>query len=162
NYTAIVRGKNDGTGVGLVEIYDLDGPGESELANISTRSFVQTGDDVMIGGLIIGGDAGTATSVVLRAIGPSLADSGVDNSPQDPIPELNDGAGALIVSNDDWKETQQEAIEAVGLAPNDDRESALEIALGPGQYTAIVRGKNDTSGVGLVEAYNLEVNNSAA
>lgn len=155
-YTVILSGVNDTTGIALVEAYDLDGPTTSDLANISTRSFVQTGDDVMIGGIIISSDAGTGTTVVLRAIGPSLAGLGVAGTLEDPMLELHDSTGALIASNDDWKETQQTEIEDAGLAPNDDRESAIQIALGPGLYTAIVRGAGDTSGVALVEAYNLE------
>jgi hypothetical protein len=155
-YTAIVRGKDGGTGVGLVEIYDLDGAAVSEQANISTRSLVQTGEDVMIGGIIVGGASDTASTIVVRAIGPSLAAAGVANPLQDPVLELHDSTGAIIATNDNWKDTQQTEIEAAGLAPADDRESALQIVLGPGAYTAIVRGAGETSGVALVEAYNLE------
>lgn len=97
-YTAVVRGKNGGTGIGLVEIYDLDGAATSELANISTRSLVQTGEDVMIGGIIITGESGTGTTVILRAIGPSLTSLGVPNALQDPLLELRDASGALITS----------------------------------------------------------------
>ncbi len=155
-YTAIVVGNNGGTGVGLVEIYDLDGAAVSELGNISTRGSVQTGDGVMIGGFIVGGTESTASSMVVRAIGPSLSAFGVADALQDPTLELHDGSGTLIASNDNWKDTQQSELEAAGLAPTDDRESAIEIALGPGLYTAIVRGVGDTTGVALVEAYNLE------
>jgi hypothetical protein len=155
-YTAIVRGGNGTTGVGLVEIYDLDGAAVSELGNISTRGSVQTGDGVMIGGFIVGGTENTASTMVVRAIGPSLSDFGVANALEDPVLELHDGSGALLASNDNWKDTQQTELEAASLAPNDDREAAIEVALGPGAYTAIVRGAGDTSGVALVEAYNLE------
>ena len=154
--TAIVRGSNGGTGVGLVEIYDLDGASVSELGNISTRGLVETGDDVMIGGIIVSGSAATASTMVIRAIGPTLANFGVPDPLQDPTLALHDGTGALIAANENWKDTQQTELEASGLAPNDDRESAIQIALGPGAYTAIVRGSGDTSGVALVEAYNLE------
>jgi len=152
-YTAIVRGVDATAGVALVEAYDLDRSVDSKLANISTRGFVQTGDNVMIGGLIILGEADT--DVLVRAIGPTLANAGVDGALEDPILELYDANGSLIVSNDDWKSTQQTEIEATGLAPTDDRESAILMRLGPDSYTAIVRGKSDTSGVALVEVYNI-------
>ena len=152
-YTEIVRGVNATTGIGLVEVYDLDRLADSKLANISTRGLVQTGDNVMIGGLIIVGD--TATDVLVRAIGPELTVLGVDGALADPVLELHDQDGALITTNDDWKETQQAEIEATSLAPTDDRESAILATLSPANYTAIVRGKNDTIGVALVEAYNV-------
>ncbi len=126
---------------------------DSKLANISTRGFVQTGENVMIGGLIILGD--TDTEILVRAIGPTLAAVGVDGALEDPILELHDKDGSLITSNDDWKTTQQTDIEATGLAPTDDRESAILATLSPDSYTAIVRGKNDTTGVALVEVYNI-------
>ena len=152
NYTAVVSGKNGGTGVGLVEAYDLDQTA-GRLANISTRGFIDTGDNVMIGGIIVGGE--TACDILLRGIGPSLTDQGVPGALQDPTLELHDGNGNTLTSNDDWKETQQTEIEATGIPPTNDRESALISTVAPGSYTAIVRGKNDTTGIGLVEAYNL-------
>ena len=158
NYTAIVRGKNLTTGVGLVEAYDLDQPADSRLANISTRGFIDTGDNVMIGGIIIGPpNLGDAT-VLVRAIGPSLANANppVTGALQDPTLELHDVNGLLLTSNDDWKESQQSEIEATTIPPTDDRESALIRTLAPGNYTAIVRGKADTTGVGLVEVYHLQ------
>ncbi len=161
-YTAIVRGSNGGTGVGLVEIYDLDGAAISELGNISTRGSVETGDGVMIGGFIVGGTESTASTMVVRAIGPSLTAFGVADALQDPVLELRDGTGALIATNENWKDTQQTDLEASGLAPTDDREAAIQIALGPGAYTAIVRGAGDTTGVALVEAYNLEASGPVA
>ncbi len=151
-YTAIVRGAKGGTGVGLVEAYDLDAAAGS-LANISTRGFVDTGDNVMIGGFIIGG--GDAT-VLIRAIGPSLLAQRVPGALADPILELHDGSGNTLTTNDNWKETQQTEIEATGLQPSEDLESAILSTLAPGAYTAIVRGANDTTGVGLVEAYHLQ------
>ena len=114
---------------------------------------MQTGDDVMIGGFIIGGSA--SQRVLVRAIGPSLATSGVANALQNPTLELHDGNGTLLNSNDDWKSSQQPEITATGAAPNDDRESAIVAALPPAGYTAIVRGVNDAVGVALVEAYQL-------
>ena len=153
-YTAIVAGANDTTGIGLVEIYDL-GPAAipTNLANISTRGLVQTGDNVMIGGFIIGNQT---TDVLVRAIGPSLADFGVSGALADPTLELHDGNGALLASNDNWRSDQETEIEATTLAPNDNLESAILRNLGPGAYTAIVRGVGDSSGIGLVEAYRLD------
>ncbi len=116
----------------------------------------------MIGGFIVGGGEGGSSTVVIRAIGPSLTAAGVPNALQDPKLELHDGFGALIASNDNWKDTQEVALEESQLAPSDEREAALQIALGPGAYTAIVRGADETSGVGLVEAYNLEANAALA
>jgi len=151
SYTAIVRGKSNGTGVGLVEAYGLDGT--AKLANISTRGFVQAGDNVMIGGFIVL-NTGVPTSVIVRAIGPSLA--GVPNALADPTLELHDPNGALVASNDNWKDTQEAEIIATTVPPTNDKESAIVQTLNTGAYTAIVRGKNDTTGVALVEAYNLQ------
>lgn len=152
-YTAIVRGVGNGTGVGLIEVYDLNGAADSKLANISTRGLVQKGDDVMIGGLIVVGES--STGAIVRAIGPSLADFGVPNALQDPTLELHDGNGAIIAFNDDWKDTQRAAIEATGIPPTNDDESAILAPLSPGNYTAIVRGKDNGTGVGLIEVYDL-------
>lgn len=151
-YTAIVKGDNDGTGVALVEVYDLDTGSGSQLGNLGTRGFVQGGDNVMIGGVIVG----KTSDVLLRAIGPELTQFGVSNVLEDTTLELHDKDGALITSNNDWKENQQAEIEATGIPPQNDRESAILITLQPSSYTAIVRGKNDTSGVALVEAYQLD------
>ncbi len=153
-YTAVVRGTNDGTGIGLAEVYDLNQATPSKLANISTRGFVDTGENVMIGGFVARPGGGTETSVILRAIGPSL-DAIVENALADPTLELHDSSGALVAANDNWKESQQAEIQATGLAPTDDAESALVALLPPGSYTAIVRGKEGTTGVALVELYSL-------
>ena len=153
-YTAILRGQNNGTGIGLVEVYDLDPTGNSTLANISTRGFVGTGDDVIISGFIVG--TGEYPIMEVRAIGPSLMSSGVAAPLLDPTLELYDLNGTLLASDDDWRDGQESAIQASGLAPSDDRESAIMASLGPGNYTAVVRGKNNTTGVALVEAYRLE------
>ena len=157
-YTAIVSGKNGGTGIALVEAYDLDQTGDSQLANISTRGFVDTGDNVMIGGFIAGPDTSTSSSVLVRAIGPSLPLS--DDLP-DPTLELHDGNGAIIATNDNWKigadgMSQQAEIEATNLAPTNDLESAILATVAPGGYTAIVRGANNATGIALVEVYNLQ------
>ncbi len=151
SYTAIVRGKNNTTGVGLVEAYGLDGT--AKLANISSRGLVETGDNVMIGGFIVL-NTGVPTEVIVRAIGPSL--TGVANPLADPTLELHDSNGATVASNDNWKDTQQNEIEATTIPPTDDRESAIVQTLNAGAYTAVVRGKNNTTGVALVEAYNLQ------
>ena len=149
NYTAIVRGVNDTTGVGLVEVYDLNNPGiapPSILRNISSRSVVLTGDDVMIGGFIVQG-SGTKR-VIVRAIGPELTRYGVRNVLTDPTLELHNAAGALIASNDNWQTTviggiitrdQVMDIQSSGHAPTEPSESAIIADLPPGRYTAIVQ-----------------------
>jgi hypothetical protein len=159
-YTAVMHGKDNTTGVGLVEAYDLDQPIDSQLANISTRGFVDSGDNVMIGGFTIGpGQLGTGTVVsvvVVRAIGPSLGELGVANPLQDPTLELHDENGAMIAFNDNWKDSQEAELEAAQLAPSDDRESAIRQFVVSGAYTAIVRGSGDTTGVALAEVYLLQ------
>jgi len=165
NYTAIVCGVNDMTGVGLVEVYDLSANSASLLGNISTRSFVQTSDNVMIGGFIIQGTG--AKRVIIRAIGPELGAPpyNIPNALTNPTLELHNGTGALIASNDNWRTTiiggiitssQVRDILSSGQSPADGRESAIIAELPPGNYTAIVRGVNDTTGVGLVEVYDLD------
>jgi hypothetical protein len=124
------------------------------LDNISTRGLVESGDNVMIGGFILGNGTGT-TNVLLRAIGPSLTQFGVVGAMADPTLELHDSNGTLVMSNDNWKETQEAEIEATGLQPKNDLESAIFITLPTAAYTAIVAGKDDTTGVALVEAYRL-------
>jgi hypothetical protein len=156
NYTAILSGKNDTTGIGLVEVYDLALTANSQLANISTRGFVLTGDNVMIGGFILGGAATDTNRILVRALGPSLTQAGITDALADPTLELHDGNGTLIQSNDNWKDTQQVEIEATTIPPTNDLESAIVAVLSPGPYTAIVRGKNDTTGVALVEVYHLQ------
>jgi hypothetical protein len=163
NYTAIVRGVDDTTGVALAEVYDLSTDGNSTLGNISTRSFVQTGDNVMIGGFIVQGTA--SKRVIVRAIGPELTRYGIPNAMANPTLELHDSSGALIATNDNWRTTiiggiittnQVREIMASGLAPADGRESAIIADLPQGNYTAIVRGVNNTTGVALVEVYDLD------
>ena len=153
-YTAIVHGQNDGTGIGLVEVFDLDSAADSQLANISTRGFVETGDNVLIGGFILGNATGT-TNVLIRAIGPSLGAQGIQDALADPTLELHDENGTTIMSNDDWKDTQQTEIEATGIAPTDDLESAILATLPPTAHTAIVAGADGGTGVALVEVYRL-------
>ena len=149
-HTAVLRGFQNETGVGLVEVYDLETGSPVQLANISTRGQVQTGDNVMIGGFIISGDY--PAKVLLRAIGPSLP---VEGALQDPMLELVDSNGATI-KNDNWRETQKAEILATTVPPTNNKESAIVATLVPGAYTAVVRGKDDTVGVALVEGYNLQ------
>jgi phospholipase/lecithinase/hemolysin len=153
-YTAVLAGKNATVGNGLVEVYDLDAGASSALGNVSTRGFVGTGDNVLIGGLIIG--SGDNPMVLVRALGPSLANAGVAEPLLDPTLDVYDGNGELIGSNDQWKNGQPEAAIATLLYPFDDREAAVAAFPPPGNYTAIVRGKNDTTGVALVEAYRVQ------
>jgi hypothetical protein len=155
SYTAILVGKNQITGVGLGEIYDTSSGSASQLANISTRGFVLTGSNVMIGGFILGGNSNT--HVVVRGIGPSLAQVGIPNFLADPTLELHDGNGALLVSNDNWQDDAASAAQltTLGLAPQDPAESGIYVSLAPGSFTAIMAGKNGGTGVGLVEIYNV-------
>jgi len=151
-YTAILRGYRNSTGTALVEVYDTS-VGSTQLSNISTRGFVQTGNNVMIAGVIV---QFHNKGILVRALGPTLANFGVANPLPDPVLEIHDGNGAIIASNDDWKETQQSIIAATGLAPPNDRESAIAGTIAPGNYTAIVRGFNNAIGVALVEVYALD------
>jgi len=155
SYTVILAGKDGGTGIGLVEVYDVDQGRDSMLANISTRGSVGTGDDVLIGGFILQPDGGASSTILARAIGPSLAAAQVAGPLEDPEIELYDSNGASIAFNDNWKDSQETQIEATGLAPQNDQESAILTTLAAGPYTAIVRGVNMTSGVALVEIYRL-------
>jgi hypothetical protein len=157
SYTAQLRGNpgtnGSGFGVGVVEVYDLDSqPAITRLANISTRGEVELGDNALIGGFII---INNATDVVVRAIGPSLTQRGVAGALADPTLELRDADGSLLAANDNWRSSQQNAITTSGLAPTNDAESAILVNLVPGNYTAVVRGVNNSTGIALVEVYNL-------
>jgi biotin carboxyl carrier protein len=151
-YSAIVRGKGNTVGVGLVELYNLglDGGG---FANISTRARVETGEDVLIGGFILAGP--NPSRVIVRAIGPSLSAAGVPDPLLDPVLELHDFNGSLIFTNDNWRSDQESQIIDSALPPSDDREAAIVATLPPGAYSAIVRGANSSSGVALFEVYAL-------
>ena len=151
-YTAVMRGKGETTGVGLVEVYDLNTAADSKLANIATRGLVQTGSNVMIAGMIVVGDAGSSRKVVIRAIGPSLT---VNGKMADPTLELVDGNGAIVRANDNWRTSQEAEIQATGVAPGNNLESALVETLTPGNYTATVRGAGGGTGVAVVEVYAL-------
>jgi hypothetical protein len=151
SYTATLAGYNGGTGVGVIEVYDV--AGVAPIVNLSSRSQVGTGNNVLIGGMIVG----TSTRAVIRAIGPSLAQSGIQGALQDPTLELHDASGTLIGSNDNWQsDSQWPEIQYLGLQPSNSNESAILPTLNPGNYTAIVKGVNSTTGVGLVEMYALE------
>ena len=156
-YTAILAGKNNDTGVGLLEVYDTNQATSSQLANISTRGFIQTGDNVMIGGFILGEGNG-GTSVALRGIGPSLSQSGLNNVLVDPTLELRDSNGALLVSNDNWQDDAASAAQltAHGLAPKNPLESGIFTSLTTGAFTAILAGKNVGVGIGLIEIYSVQ------
>ncbi len=149
-YTAILRGKGNTTGIGVVEAYGIF----PILANISARGLVGAGDNVIIGGFILG-SGNESPRIVVRAIGPSLKAFGIANPLPDPVLELHNGNGLTIKSNDNWADTQVDDLQAVGLAPTDGKESAIIMRLAPGAYTAIVRGKGNATGVALVEVYSL-------
>jgi hypothetical protein len=154
-YTAIVRGNGNTSGIALVEVYDLNQPFDSKLANISTRALVGTEDNVVIAGFILGGNNG-ADRVVLRGIGPSLTAAGVPNALANPTLELRDSDGALLLFNNDWQDDPAQAAEltAAGLAPTNNLESAIAATLPPGPYTALLAGRNHGAGIGLVEVYD--------
>jgi uncharacterized delta-60 repeat protein len=155
NYTAIVSGKNNTSGVALVEVYDLNQSAASKLGNISTRAFVSTGDDIVIAGFILGNGGGD-DRVILRGIGPSLASAGVQNVLPDPTLQLRDSNGALLIANNDWGDNlgQMEELIAAGLAPTNELESGIAATLPPGLYTALLAGRNNGTGIGVVEVYD--------
>jgi photosystem II stability/assembly factor-like uncharacterized protein len=154
-YTGVVRGNGGTSGIGLVEVYDLSQAVLSKLANISTRALVGTGNDIVIAGFILGNNSGTAR-IVIRGLGGSLTVFGVPNALANPTLELRDNNGAVLASNDNWQDDPAQAAEltAAGLAPTDSSESGIALTLGPGQYTALLAGQGNTSGVGVVEVYN--------
>jgi hypothetical protein len=156
-YTAILSGVGETTGIGLVEIYDHDQSVDSDLANISTRGFVRTGDEVMIGGFTLGGN-NRDTRTAVRALSPSLSKFNLSPVLSDPTLEVHNADGTIMVSNDDWESDPVSAAQLItnGLAPSDPREAAIFIPMAPpGQFTAIVAGKNGEVGIALVEIYNL-------
>ena len=155
-YTVVLRGKNNTTGIGVAEIYELYQSPYCALGNLSGRAFVDTGDNALFAGFISGAGGGAATRIVVRGIGPSLAAAGVPGALQDPILTVFNNNGAAVASNDDWKTgIQKSEIEATGLAPSNDREAAIVGSFPAGSYSAIVRGKNNATGVGLIEIYSV-------
>jgi hypothetical protein len=158
NYTAILSGANGATGIGLIEVYDLDAESFADLGNVATRGFVGSGANVLIGGLVVRDDSFTnqPQSILLRGIGPTLSAAGVSNPLQDPFIELHNAQGGLVVSNDDWGSSPDAAaLTTSGLAPTNPKESAILRTLAPGAYTVVLSGVNGGTGVGNVEAYNL-------
>ncbi len=157
-YTAIVRGNGNTSGVALVEVYDLEAGAASKLANISTRAFVGTGDNIVIAGFMLGGNPPQAGNdrIVVRGIGPSLGAAGVPNALADPTLELRNSDGALVDANNDWQDDAAQAAElsAAGLAPANPLESGIAATLPPGLYTALLGGLNNGTGIGLVEVYD--------
>jgi hypothetical protein len=156
-YSAVMSGSGDTTGIGLLEIYDNNQAADSALANISTRGFVQTANNVMIGGFTLGRN-NNPSRIAVRGIGPSLAQFGLTNVLDDPTLELHDANGHIVVSNDNWTDDPVAATElsANGLAPQNGHESAIFTSLPPGQFTVILAGKNGGVGIGLIEIYNLK------
>jgi hypothetical protein len=154
-YSAITRGNRNTLGIALVEVYDLGQGANSKLANLSTRAFVSSGDDIVIAGFMLGGNIGESR-VVVRGIGPSLTAVGVLGALADPVLELRDSHGALLVSNNDWQDDPAQAAELTeaGLAPTHQLESGLTATLPPGPYTALLAGLNGATGIGLVEVYD--------
>jgi hypothetical protein len=155
SYTAVVKGNNGAAGVALVEVYDLN-ESAGKLANLSTRAFVGTDGAITIAGFILGNQSGLAP-VIIRGIGPSLAAAGISDALANPQVELRDGNGALLLANKDWQDdsAQSAQVAAVGLAPQDPRESAIAATLPPGQYTALLAGEQNSTGIGLIEIYDL-------
>jgi hypothetical protein len=158
-YTAVLRGNDDTSGVALVEVYDLDMSAQSKLANISTRAFVSTGDNIVIAGFLLSETGPAFDKIIVRGTGPSLA-AGI--LPQnavlaDPTLELRDSNGTLLISNNDWQDNPEQAAEiiAAGLAPANDLEAAVSVTLPPGLYTALLAGLNNGVGIGLVEIYDV-------
>lgn len=157
NYTVVLSGANGTSGIGLVEIYDVDAGSGSRLANLSSRGLVQSGDQILIGGIIVTGSA--SQRVVARAIGPDLATRGVANPLQDPTIDIRNADGTSIGTNDNFETGGQSAeLAQNGLTPGDPRDSAIIVDFAPGNYTALVTGVN-SSGIALVEFYNLSMNN---
>jgi hypothetical protein len=154
-FTAVLRGKNGGTGVGLIEMNDLSTGAGSKLTNVSTRGFAGTGENVMIGGLILNGGSGER-QILVRALGPTLAQPpfNITGNLTDPTLMLVDANGTVVASNDDWKSSQQNEIQATGLAPPNEREAAILITLPTGNFTAIVSGKNGETGIALVDVFH--------
>jgi hypothetical protein len=155
-YTAILTGKNNTTGVGVVEVFDNNSALDSQLANISTRGFVQGGNSVMIGGFILGNGTGNSR-IAIRGLGPSLSQFGLSNFLPDPTLEIRDSNGSVLVANDNWLDDPVSAAQltANGLNLSDQKESGIFTSLPSGSFTAILAGKNGTIGIGIVEIYNL-------
>jgi hypothetical protein len=157
-YTASLAAADGGSGVGLVEIYDLNSGAPAKLANISTRGSVQTSENVMIGGFSLGGSSTNPVTVVVRAIGPSLSQAGINNALTNPTLQLFDNNGQLVASNDNWGDDSSQAaqLQALNIAPGNAAESAIVMTLAPGLYTAVVAGQGGGTGIGLIEVYAIQ------
>jgi hypothetical protein len=155
-HTAIVRGTNQSTGTAVVEAYDLAASSGSVLANISTRGFVGSGNDVLIGGFILGGTSGSA-HLIVRGLGPTLTGLGIPEALLDPAITIVNQNGATLASNDNWQDdaANAAALTSTGFAPTANVEAALALSLPPGAYTAILASQTGLPGVGLIEIYNL-------
>jgi hypothetical protein len=156
NYTAILTGKFNTEGLGLIEVYDNNKAADSQLSNISTRGFVQGGNSVVIGGFILGGNTAN-TRIAIRGLGPTLSQSGLKNVLSDPTLELRNANGTLLIANDNWTDDPVSAAQLAtfNLALPDPKEAGIFTSLPAGQFTAILAGKNG-DGIGLVEIYNLK------
>jgi hypothetical protein len=154
-YTGVVRGNGGTSGIGLIEVYDLSQAVLAKLGNISTRALVGTGNNIVIAGFILGGNSGD-TRLVIRGIGGSLTALGIPNALANPTLELRNSSGALLLANDNWGDDPAQAAEltAAGLAPTNASESGIAITLGPGQYTALLAGQGNSTGVGVIEVYD--------
>jgi hypothetical protein len=157
-YTALLTGKGGTTGVGLVEVYDVNPSADSELGNLSTRGFVQGGNNVLIAGFLLGGSNTGNDRIAIRGLGPSLAQFGLNPVLADPTLELHDENGATLITNDDWATDPVAAANLIAnnLAPSNPKEAAIFTSLPPGTFTAILAGKNGGTGIGIVEVYNLK------
>jgi hypothetical protein len=155
NYTAVLSGKDNTTGVGLMDVYDIDHSLSATLTNISSRGFVGVDNEIMVGGFIVGAGGTGSVKVIVRVLGPTLTQFGVPQVLADPIVEVRDVNGALLASNDNWQDTQKVEIQASGFAPPNAAESAIIITRAPGNSTVSVRGKNNTTGNALVEVYQI-------
>ena len=155
SYTGVVRDKTNTTGIGVIEVYDLNQASQSRLANISTRAVVGTGNNLLIAGFTLGNDNGSDT-IVVRGIGPSLTAAGIQKALANPVVELRSANGTLVATNDDWKQdSAQAALSNSRLAPSNDSESAVLRQLSPGAYTALLMDANNSTGIGLIEIYDL-------
>jgi len=155
SYTAVVRGLGNTTGTGIVDAYDISAGSPARLANVATRGLIQPGDKLMIAGFIV---QNAPVKGVIRAIGPSLSVFGITNALPDTTLQLRDVNGAIVLENDNWRTDPQQAqeLQNIGLQPSNDLEAALIATIQPGQYTAQVRGKDEATGIGVVEIYFLE------
>lgn len=156
-YTAVVRGRDNGTGVGLIDAFELTAQNTPKFANISTRGFVGSGDNALIGGFIVGGGGGSDATmrVLVRGIGPSLNSHGIAGALSDPTIELFNANGVSLGFNDNWHDIQETEIYDTGLAPDNDFEAALVSVLAGGNYTAVLRGRDGGTGTGLIEIYEV-------